>query len=239
VFGQEFALGVPVPGPDDPGPMLRRLAEFMRVPMLLAPVVHFAEPVDEAAFNFLASPDGPGERTWRIAPDFLQIPTLLSQEDVLSCFEENDDVVHESGELARQCRWRPTLSRRIIPTQDFERGFDPNSYLFDLVIRGAAERYGEIDDELKERINHEFEEIKSRNLATYLLLFRQIKDFLDEQGISRGFGRGGIIASVIAYCLGITRIDPLHYGLAPEPLAGEDETFPQSASRFPAPPPRL
>lgn len=237
IFGPKFAVGVPMPRPGDPaepGPMLRRLAEFLRVPAMLAPVIHFAEPVDEAPFTYLSSPDGPAERTWRIATDFLQLPSLLSQEDVLSAFEENDDVVHESGEVARLCRWRPTLSRRIIPTQDFERGFDPNSYLFDLVIRGAAERYGEIDDELKERINLEFEEIKSRNLATYLLLFRQMKDFLDEQEVSRGFGRGAIIASVLAYCLGITRIDPLLYDLAPEPLAAEDETFPPIRIEIPS-----
>lgn len=234
VFGPRFAVGLPVPGPDDPGPMLRRLAGFMRVPALLAPLVCFAEPVDEAAFHFLSSPEGPRERTWRIASDYMELPTLLSQEDVLTCFEENDDVVHESGEIARLCRWRPALSRRIIPSQDFERGFDPNSYLFDLVIRGAAERYGEIGDELKERINLEFEEVKSRNLATYLLLFRQIKDFLDERGVSRGFGRGSVISSVLAYCLGITRIDPLLYDLDPEPLAFEDETFPSIRIEIPS-----
>lgn len=234
IFGPRFAIGSDLPVQSGNGPMLRRLSEFVRVPALLAPVVHFAEPVDEAPFEFLRSPDGPAGRTWRIAPDFLELPTLLSQEDVLSCFEENDDVVHESGEIARLCRWRPALSRRIIPSQDFERGFDPNSYLFDLVIRGAAERYGEIDDELKERINLEFEEIKSRNLATYLLLFRQVKDFLDEQGVSRGFGRGSVISSVLAYCLGITRIDPIEYDLPPEPLAAEHETFPPIRIEIPS-----
>lgn len=234
IFGPRFAVGTALPVQSEHGPMLRRLAEFVRVPSLLAPPIHFAEPVDEAPFEFLRSPEGPANRTWRIAPDFLELPTLLSQEDVLSCFEENDDVVHESGEIARLCRWRPTLSRRIIPSQDFERGFDPNSYLFDLVIRGAAERYGEIDDELKERINLEFEEIKSRDLATYLLLFRQIKDFLDEHGISRGFGRGSVISSVLAYCLGITRIDPIEYDLPPEPLAAENETFPPIRVEIPS-----
>jgi len=113
-----------------------------------------------------------------------------------------------------------------MPVQDFERGFDANSFLFDLVIRGAADRYGEIREDVKQRINGEFEEVKQKNLSPYLLLHREITNHLDKEGISRGVGRGAIVASVFAYCLGITRLDPLQYRLAFQSLAGDNETFP-------------
>lgn len=234
-FGAEFALGVGIPGEnDEPGAMVRRLAEFVQVPAIAAPTVLYAEPTDEAPQAFLKNPGGPESRGWRVASDPLLLPALAPEEAIVERFAEGDESVHESGELARQCRWQPGVNRRIIPAQDFERGFDANSYLFDLVIQGATRQFGEIDNELKRRINHEFEEVKTNDLSTYLLLYHQVTQYLDSRGISRGVGRGSVVASTLAYCLGITRINPLEYRLAPQPIAPEGETFPPMRLEIPS-----
>ncbi|MBI3735033.1 hypothetical protein HY256_00780, partial [Candidatus Sumerlaeota bacterium] len=56
----------------------------------------------------------------------------------------------------------------------------------------------------------------------------------DEEKIPRGVGRGVTVASILAYCLGITRLDPIQYRLAYQPLAGERETFPSIRVEIPS-----
>ena len=59
-----------------------------------------------------------------------------------------------------------------------------------------------------------------------MLLSYQLALALDQRGISRGMGRGRMVASVLAYCLGITRIDPMQYKLVSRSLSTEGEGFP-------------
>jgi len=230
-FGPQMAIGVEIPQPQsdlvmDVGKMQRELADFVKVPCLSGPTFHFVDPADESAFEYLQQPDGPGERGWKASDNKKHLSCLHSETDITERYVDDDESPHEAGELARRLSWRPSLNRRIIPVQDFERGFDPNSYLFDQVIRGATERYGEISEAVKQQINKEFEDIKKKNLSVYLLLYKQVIDFLDDQGISRGVGRGPSVASIIAYCIGITKLDPMHYRLAYRSLTSESEVFP-------------
>lgn len=234
LFAYGVAFGIGPETEAEVAMMTRRLAAFMKFPSIAAPRIHFADPSAHPAFLFLSQSAGAPERGYKPLEDPKVLPALFAEADWIARFGENEDAAHESGEIARRCAWRPTVNRRIIPSPDFERGFDGNSFLFDLTIRGASERYGEIKEEIKQRINREFEEVKTRDLASYLLLHRQIIGYLDEQGISRGVGRGSAIASVIAYCLGITRIDPLQYHLAYQTLASDEETYPPIRIEIPS-----
>ncbi len=240
-FRPQLAIGVTAQAKTESGEgetdipqRLRELADFIEIPCLASPRFYMADPSDAPAYEILKSPSGPVERGWKPPENEHSLPCLFSESEILSHFTEGDDSPHESGEIARKCSWRPTVNRRIIPIPDFERGFDPNSYLFDLVIRGATERYGEIGDQVKSRINREFEEIKSRNLAPFLLLYRQVIQYLDKERIPRGVGRGAAVASILSYCLGITRLDPIHYRLAYQPFAGEQETYPPIRIEIPS-----
>jgi DNA polymerase III alpha subunit len=155
------------------------------------------------------------------------LPALWPEADMLGRWTgEWEELPHVAGDLARHAAWRPGRIRRVFPSLDLERGFDANSYLFDLVIQGATQRYGEITEPIKQRINREFEEARAQNMAPYLLLYHQIARALEERGISRGVGRGRLVASVLAYSLGISRIDPLQYNLVAKSLLGEGETVP-------------
>lgn len=205
---------------------LRALAEFVGLDCVAASRMYFPRAEDAPVFVRLTCPKAPPSRWWRAPRDERILPTLREEEDFEKRYSLDEDAFHESGELARRCNWRPAPNRRVVPVPDFERGVDPNSYLFNLVIQGAARRYGEIGEEARDRINREFEEVKSRNLAPYFLLCRRIADRLDERRIARGVGRGPAVASLIAYSLGLTQVDPLKYHLAVRPMTAEGETFP-------------
>jgi len=229
LFGRELVYGFSLQSEElvEAAGMTLPLARFVGARAIAAPQVRYPEPGDAAAAVYLDHPYGAPSRSYRPPSDPKSLPALWGEDDLLSRWtDEYEELPHEAGALARRCTWRPGRIRRAYPTLDLERGFDPNSYLFDLVIRGATQRYGEITESLKQRVNRELEDVKANNLAPYLLLNHQIVQFLDEKGISRGVGRSRAVSSVLAYCLGISLIDPLQYKLVAKSLVSEGELFP-------------
>ena len=216
------------------GQLIHRLGRFAGLHAIAAPIVRYPEPGDAATAVFLDHPEHAPERSFKPPADLKVLPALWPEDDEIARWKGDlEEVPHAAGEVARRCTWRPTRIRHAFPVVDLERGFDVNSYLFDLVIRGATQRYGEITEDLKQRINREFEDVKANNLAPYLLLNYQIMQAIDECGIPRGVGRGRMVASVLAYCLGITRIDPRDYGLNPRGIMGENQTCPAISIEVP------
>lgn len=97
-----------------------------------------------------------------------------------------------------------------------------NAYLRHLSYEGAKNRYVEITDEIKERIDFELGVIENTGYPGYFLI---VEDFIREarnMGVSVGPGRGSAAGSVVAYCLKITNIDPLKYNLLFERFLNPD-----------------
>lgn len=88
-----------------------------------------------------------------------------------------------------------------------------NNYLKHLTYVGAKERYGDITDDIKERLDFELEVIANTGYPGYFLI---VQDFIAEarkMNVSVGPGRGSAAGSAVAYCLKITNIDPIKYDL--------------------------
>jgi DNA polymerase III subunit alpha len=88
-----------------------------------------------------------------------------------------------------------------------------NAYLRHITYEGAKKRYGEITDEIEERIDFELSVIQNTGYPGYFLI---VEDFIREarnMDVSVGPGRGSAAGSVVAYCTWITNIDPLEYDL--------------------------
>ncbi|WP_394973761.1 DNA polymerase III subunit alpha [uncultured Croceitalea sp.] len=97
-----------------------------------------------------------------------------------------------------------------------------NAYLKHITYKGAEERYDEITDEIKERIDFELKTIENSGYPGYFLI---VEDFIREarnMDVSVGPGRGSAAGSVVAYCLKITNIDPLKYDLLFERFLNPD-----------------
>lgn len=97
-------------------------------------------------------------------------------------------------------------------------------YLRKLTMDGAKKMYGEnLSDEIKERINFELHVMKTMGFPGYFLI---VQDFIraarEELDVSVGPGRGSAAGSVVAYCLGITQIDPIKYDLLFERFLNPD-----------------
>ncbi len=95
-------------------------------------------------------------------------------------------------------------------------------YLKHITYEGAAQRYHELTDEIKERIEFELFTIKTMGFAGYFLI---VSDFIKagrDKGVFIGPGRGSAAGSVVAYCIGITNIDPIKYNLLFERFLNPD-----------------
>jgi DNA polymerase III subunit alpha len=95
-------------------------------------------------------------------------------------------------------------------------------YLRDLTYKGANERYSNLTDEIKERIDFELFTVKTMGFAGYFLI---VADFIKagrDSGVFIGPGRGSAAGSVVAYCIGITNIDPIKYNLLFERFLNPD-----------------
>ena len=97
-----------------------------------------------------------------------------------------------------------------------------NEYLKFLTFNGAKKHYKNLDNDLNERILFELNVIKSSGYPGYFLIVQDLIKAAIDMGVSVGPGRGSAAGSVVAYCLGITKIDPIKYDLLFERFLNPD-----------------
>lgn len=110
-----------------------------------------------------------------------------------------------------------------VPEDDLDGGKrGENKYLRHLTYKGAEKRYTEITDDIRDRLDFELKTIENTGYPGYFLI---VQDFIAEArnlGVSVGPGRGSAAGSAVAYCLGITNIDPIAYDLLFERFLNPD-----------------
>lgn len=123
---------------------------------------------------------------------------------------------------------RDVLLPKFDIPEEFKQENDPdgklgeNAYLKHLTYEGAKKRYPELTPEITERIDFELDVIRMTGYPGYFLI---VQDFIAEarkMGVSVGPGRGSAAGSAVAYCLGITNIDPIKYDLLFERFLNPD-----------------
>ncbi|MTB49793.1 DNA polymerase III subunit alpha [Lewinella sp. W8] len=88
-----------------------------------------------------------------------------------------------------------------------------DDYLRHLTYEGAKRRYGEITEEIRERLDFELSVIKGSGYPGYFLIVQDFTTAARQMGVSVGPGRGSAAGSAVAYCVGITNVDPIKYDL--------------------------
>ena len=120
-------------------------------------------------------------------------------------------IVSGEEEELRIERQTPMYPQYRIPIK----GMTKDEYLRILVIEGAKKRYGDtIPENVRQRINNELDMIRWYNASDYFLLWYDLlTEARKDLGAMTGPGRSSAAGSIVNYCLGITNIDPLEYGL--------------------------
>ncbi len=141
---------------------------------------------------------------------------VKSAEEMWALFPEDEFPGACSNTLLIAERSEVSLEfgRILLPQFPVPPKHDEKSYLLELVLEGAKVRYGDpLPPATLDRIDYELRVIDEMGFNAYFLIVWDLIRHANERGIRTGPGRGSAAGSIIAYCLGITKLDPLHYGL--------------------------
>lgn len=102
----------------------------------------------------------------------------------------------------------------LLPAFPIPAGFKTqDDYLRHLAFEGAKQKYGTITSEIEDRLNFELDVIRNSGYPGYFLIVQDFTNTARKMGVSVGPGRGSAAGSAVAYCTGITNVDPIRYDL--------------------------
>ena len=156
-----------------------------------------------------------------------------SAQEMRQLFAEVPDACDATLDIAERCNVKIHLDSTSIeryPQYPMPDGGDRNEYLRKLTQEGLEKRYGRDralnDDELQKRMEVELALLKEKNFTSYFLIVWDFINWAREHGIPVGPGRGSAAGSLVAFCLGITDIDPLRFELVFERFLNPERVSP-------------
>src|SRR5262245_7233473 len=219
VFGKEnYFMEVQAHGLDE---QARVTAETLTIARSLgAPIVgtndsHYLEAgharAHEALLCIQTGSTSLDPKRWRFSTEEFYVK---SAEEMAKVFADLPDACRNTLAVAERCNLTLEFGSFHLPRYLVPEGHTLNSYLEHLARQGLARRYGPSPGDAAEaRLHHEIGIIEKMGFAGYFLVVWDFIRWAREQGIAVGPGRGSSAGSLVAYCLGITNIDPLRYGL--------------------------
>ena len=136
-----------------------------------------------------------------------------TEEEMLKIFSEVPESLANTFRVAEQCSLDVPLPGPILPDYKVPDGETLTSYLIKLANEGLHRNYETVTPEAQKRLDYELDIINKMNFAGYFLIVWDFIRYARENNIWVGPGRGSGAGSLVAYCLGITNIDPLEYNL--------------------------
>ncbi len=176
--------------------------------------VHFINADDAEAHNLLVclntnSEEDSNEGMHYSGQEFLKTP-----EEMAELFADFPEAISNTQEISDKIQSYKLEKNVMLPVFPIPEGFDTQFQLLEkLTWEGAAERYPDMTDEIRDRIQFELNVVNETDFSGYFLI---VSDFIREarsMGVRVGPGRGSAAGSVVVYCIGITNIDPIKYNL--------------------------
>jgi DNA polymerase-3 subunit alpha len=139
---------------------------------------------------------------------------VKSAEEMARVFAETPEACRNTLAVAERCNLTLDFGRFHLPRYVVPDGHTLETYLEEQARAGLRRRYGPTPgDAVEARLAHELAVIEKMGFAGYFLVVWDFIHYARSHGIAVGPGRGSSAGSLVAYCLGITNIDPLRYGL--------------------------
>ena len=138
---------------------------------------------------------------------------LKSEEEMQQLFPNCREAFENTEKIAQRCNLDFVFNQYHLPSFPVPEEFTNESYFRFLCERGFAERYPDSPEEYRQRLEYEIDVISRMGYVNYYLIVWDFIRYAKEQGIPVGPGRGSGAASIVAYCLHITEVDPMKYAL--------------------------
>ena len=154
---------------------------------------------------------------------YTQEEYLKTEEEMRALFPDHPEAIDNTMEIVDKIERYKIDRDHVLPLFPIPDEFqDSNDYLRHLVYKGAEKKYKTITDECRERIDFELGTIKRMGFPDYFLIVQDFIAAARGMGVWVGPGRGSAAGSVVAYCLGITNLDPIKYDLLFERFLNPD-----------------
>ena len=138
---------------------------------------------------------------------------VKSEDEMLALFPGHADAVQRAHDIAMRCNVTFDFNTVHLPHFPVPEGETSDTLLRKLVEEGFAKRYAADDAVARERLEYEIGVITQMGYVDYFLIVWDFVKFAKDAGIMVGPGRGSGAASIVAYCLNITQLDPIKYNL--------------------------
>ena len=222
LFGEDYYIELQDHGLDEQkrtNPQLIRIARELGIKMVITNDSHYLKKEDADAHDTLlclntkSTKDDP--KRMRFPNNEFYVKTVSELRDAFKWLDSEtfNECIKNTVEIADKCHLQIEMGKAPLPHYEVPPGFTTENYLEHLVYEGLKERYGEISDDLKKRVDYELGVINQMGFAAYFLITWDFIHFAKTHGIPVGPGRGSAAGSVVAYSLKITNIDPIKYDL--------------------------
>lgn len=213
--------------------ILKECAEQLDIPTVALSRIYYGTKEEEESYKILCAIDQAvalSDKTLNYSPRrYFRTPEEMSD------LYEADDLL-TTDEIARKCQVTFTFPHVQLPHFENKLHISSEEYLRKLCYKGLQKRmnYQSIPIEYRKRLDYELHVIISMQYADYFLIVYDFIRFARSNGIYVGPGRGSAAGSLVAYCLGITHVDPIKYNLLFERFLNPDRiSMPDIDTDFP------
>ena len=222
VFGENFYIEVQPPALEDQELVNERLVRWGKefdVPIIATNDVHYVNAEDFHAQEVLlclqSNTKLSDPNRWTFGDGKLYLKSADQMASELGGEKIAAPWLDTTAAIVDQCNVELKLDTLLMPHYPIPPEFENDSdrYLRHLVFAGAKHRYSEISGTVESRLNLELGIIKEMGYSGYFLIVQDFTTAARRMEVDVGPGRGSAAGSAVAYCLGITNIDPLEYGL--------------------------
>ena len=218
IFGEDnFYLELQDHGIEEQRPVnqgVRRIARETGLPMVVTNDAHYLRREDAAMQDVLLciqtgkTVDDENRMKFQTEEFYLK-----SEEELRQLFPGCDEAFENTAKIAERCNLEFVFNEYHLPPFPIPEGFTNEEYFRHLCKQGFAERYINPPQEYLDRLEYEIGVISRMGYVNYYLIVWDFIRYAKENGIPVGPGRGSGAASIAAYCLHITEVDPMQYSL--------------------------
>ncbi|HXC48326.1 MAG TPA: DNA polymerase III subunit alpha [Candidatus Sulfotelmatobacter sp.] len=215
IFGDRLYIEVQHLSAGD-GRVLReaqRLGRELGIPLVATNNVHFVKPEEHLHHRAVNAIRTGGLLTTVAAPEITTAEAWFKPAaEMQRLFPDHPELLRATLEIADRCNLELALGKTIFPEFPVPEGESAFSYLWKLSFEGARKRYRPLRPAVLTRLTRELEVIEKWGLAPYFLLVWDIVEEARRRGIP-AVARGSAASSMVLYCLGISCVCPLRWGL--------------------------